>query len=207
MKSCMVFLVAALVAGAFAVSQAEDKPKPPPPKPKAYLGAQKCAKCHDAVGKGNQQGAWQASKHAGAWNTLASPAALAIGKQKGIANPQTSGECLKCHTTAFGEPPARLLAGFDPKLGVQCESCHGPAEGHPEKRLDDEDALDDDEIIAAPKAEVCQRCHNKDSPSFKPFCFSHFAEKIRHLDPRKKRTEKEREAMKCQGGCGVEHEK
>jgi hypothetical protein len=57
------------------------------------------------------------------------------------------------------------------------------------------------EIITTPTQEVCAGCHNKQSPSFKNFCFYERIAKVRHLDPRKPRTKEERAAMLvC--GCG-----
>ncbi|MBI2921379.1 MAG: hypothetical protein HYY18_09880 [Planctomycetes bacterium] len=207
MKNCMVLFVAGIVAAAFAVSRAEDKPKPPPAKPNAFVGAKGCTPCHDAKSKGNQYATWMASKHAAAWRTLATPAAIAIGKEKGIADPQKDNACLKCHVTAFGEPAARLAKSFDPTQGIQCESCHGPGEFHRKERNLNAADFAEDEIIAAPDVKTCERCHNKESPAFKPFCFKGFVEKIRHLDLRKERTKEEVEAMKCDNKCGIEHPK
>lgn len=204
MKTCMVFLVAAIVAGAFAVSQAQGPGNPPAAKPNQYIGVEKCKNCHIAKATGNQYEHWTKTKHAGAFDALATQAAKDIAKARGIADPQKDDACLKCHTTAFGEPAARLRKGFDPK-NVQCEVCHGPGGQHFDDRMA-EKPMGANEIVAAPDADLCKKCHNKESPSFKPFCFKHRAEQIRHLNPEKGRTKEEREAMKCQGGCGVEHE-
>jgi hypothetical protein len=41
------------------------------------------------------------------------------------------------------------------------------------------------EIVAVPSARTCQRCHNENSPTHKPFNFAEALKKISHLDPRK----------------------
>ena len=51
--------------------------------------------------------------------------ALAIGKEKGIADPQTSDACLKCHVTAFGIDAKFKGAKFANEEGISCEACHG----------------------------------------------------------------------------------
>lgn len=170
-----------------------------------YIGADQCKKCHDAKSKGAQVATWKETKHAKTFGLLATDAAKKIAKDKGIDDPQKSEKCLKCHVTAFGEPPERLGKNFDPKLGVQCEACHGPGEKHMKARLSSEDEGDgrleipDGEIVKSPPLKTCLGCHNEESPNFKPFCLKQRFEKIAHFDPRKKRTEEDLKAMKC--GC------
>ena len=61
--------------------------------------------------------------------------------------------------------------------------------------------IPDDEMVKSPPMATCTGCHNKDSPSFKPFCFFEARQKIAHLNPAKPRTEEEKKAMLvC--GCG-----
>ncbi|MBI2899630.1 MAG: hypothetical protein HYY17_05555 [Planctomycetes bacterium] len=168
-----------------------------------YIGVEKCKNCHEAKSKGSQFTVWKTTKHAQAFDALASDEAKKIAKEKGIPDPQQSAECLKCHVTAYGEPVERLVKPMDPKLGIQCESCHGPGEKHMKARMASEDEsegplkIGDDEIVRRPDPKVCLGCHNEKSPSYKPFCFKKRFELIQHLDPRKKRTEEELKAMKC----------
>jgi hypothetical protein len=183
-----------------------------------YIGAAKCKNCHQAKSSGNQYGTWQGVDHAKAFEALASDEAKRIGKEKGIDDPQKSDKCLKCHVTAFGVPAAEIAKGFDTKLGVQCETCHGPGELHMKARFaaaasaeegedfGDEKAapyvkIPEGEILVAPKQDVCLKCHNAESPSFKPFCYYEYAKKIRHLDPRKPREAKDLMACGCAGTC------
>jgi hypothetical protein len=58
-----------------------------------------------------------------------------------------------------------------------------------------------DEIINNPPMDTCLKCHNDESPGFKPFCFHEFVGNIRHLNPLKPRTEEERAALLV---CGCE---
>ena len=187
-----------------------------------YIGAEKCKNCHEAKSKGSQFSAWKATKHAHAFDVLATDEAKKTAKAKGIDDPQKADACLKCHVTAFGAPAASLAKGFPVNLGVQCETCHGPGEKHFKARMaaaGEEDAgsewveVPDDEIVKSPTAKTCLACHNEESPSFKPFCFKKRSHEIQHLDPRRKRTAEELKAMQCgcaectckQGECGDHH--
>lgn len=159
-----------------------------------YVGAEKCKSCHSAPSKGDQFGKWAAEKHSKAFALLASEEAKKTGQAKGIAEPQKSDQCLKCHVTAFGVPDAQKHKKFDVTQGVQCETCHGPGSLHVEARLkvdEPEDGslvvLPKGEIIANPGADACVKCHNKEGPSYKPFAFKKYFKEIAHLDPRKKR--------------------
>lgn len=195
-----------------AVALADDKDKG-----NKYVGADKCKNCHDAKAKGAQVATWKGMKHAKAFETLAGDEAKKIAKEKGIADPQKDAKCAKCHQTAYGEPAEKIDKGFKPEMGVQCESCHGPGGNHIKARMaaageeEEEEGelaeIPEGEIVKAPTAETCKKCHNEESPSFKAFCFKGYAEAIRHLDPRKKRSAAELEALKCKGDCGVPHPK
>lgn len=204
MRNGLTLLGLAVVVTFAAVALAED-----PAKGNKYVGAEKCKTCHGAKAKGDMYSAWKAMDHAKAFEVLAGDEAKKLGKEKGVDNPQTSEKCLKCHQTAFGVAAADLEKTFDPKVGVQCESCHGPGGNHVKARMaaEDDEEVADTEIVKAPPAATCKTCHNEESPSYKPFCYKFSASKIRHLDPRKKRTEAELKAMTCQGDCGVAHDK
>jgi len=158
-----------------------------------YVGAEKCKNCHAAASKGDPYGTWSKTKHAKAYATLASDEAKKIAKEKGIADPQQDKACLQCHVTAFDAPAAQKGKKFDPTLGVQCESCHGPSGKHVKARLEAEEQPEDKvaqlpsgEQNATPSPEVCIKCHNEKSPSYKPFDFKKFVKDIAHLDPRRK---------------------
>jgi len=174
-----------------------------------FVGAAKCKNCHRATGSGNQFGTWQKMEHAKAFATLGEGEAREIAKKQGIDDPQKSEKCLKCHVTAFSEPADRVTKKFDPKQGVQCESCHGPGEKHFKDRLaaagGDEDEGDkakeyvkipEGEIVIEPAVDTCLKCHNSESPTYKPLCITSIAKEVLHFDPRKKRTDADVEALK-----------
>jgi hypothetical protein len=159
-----------------------------------YVGAEKCKNCHSSPKKGDPFGKWNESLHSKAFTALASDDAKKLGATKNVAEPQKAAECLKCHVTAFELPATVKGKKFDPSMGVQCETCHGPGSKHVDARLKAEEAEDDkiveipkEEIIAKPTSETCRKCHNKESPNYKPFAFNKFLKQIAHLDPRKKR--------------------
>lgn len=150
-----------------------------------YVGVQKCKKCH--VKNGDQYGKWKNSKHSKAYEVLASDKAKEIGKKLGVADPQQSEKCLKCHTTGYGEKPEKFAASFDIKDGVQCESCHGAGSAYKKSKI----MKDRDKSIAAglilPTEEVCVKCHNKDAPGFEGFDFKKMHKKIAHPRVEKKK--------------------
>jgi len=184
------------------------------PADNKYIGADKCKSCHGAPDGGNQHAVWKGTLHAKAFATLSTEEAKKLASAKGIADPAKADECVSCHVTASGVPEAEIKKGFDRAQGVQCEVCHGPGENHMKARFAAAAKADAaggyaqvpaDEIIAVPTQEVCVKCHNEKSPSYKPFCFHEFSAKIRHLNPKKPRTAVELGACscpKCASGCG-----
>jgi mono/diheme cytochrome c family protein len=84
-----------------------------PPENQTYTGAKRCASCHF-----EQYMSWNKTAHAKAFTLL-------------TAKYESNAECLKCHTTGYGEP-----SGFKDKAstaalaGITCESCHGPGSEH-----------------------------------------------------------------------------
>jgi hypothetical protein len=167
-----------------------------------YEGVTKCKNCHEEPDKGNQYMKWKESKHAVAYESLASEDSREIAKKKGIDDPQKSDKCLKCHVTAFGVSGDALGKKFDAARGVQCESCHGPGGTHVAARLEAaaaEDEGDDiyglegeggrtrlpeGEIVFNVEEETCLSCHNIESPTYKEFKFEESKKEIEHPDPR-----------------------
>jgi hypothetical protein len=210
MKTIQVWTIGALI-GAVAVAAATA---PPPQAAKSagvnhYIGAAKCKMCHATSDTGDQFGKWKLEKHAKAFETLAGDAAKKLGKEKGVDDPQKADQCMKCHATAWSEPAEHLAKGFDKNLGVQCETCHGPGEKHMKARLaaaaaagDDTKAaprqeVPKDELVAFPEMTVCTGCHNKESPSYKPFCFKKRLQDVAHLDPRDAKAAEALKNAKC----------
>lgn len=182
------------------------------PAENKYIGADKCKSCHGAADSGDQYSAWKGMDHAKAFEALASEEAKKIAAEKGIADPQKSDDCVRCHVTAFGVPEDQIKKGFERTHGVQCESCHGPGEQHMKARFTAAAKgaapgyvqIPADEIVIAPQAQKCLECHNDKSPTFKEFCFHEFNAKIRHLNPKKPRSEIDIGSCscpKCANGC------
>ena len=220
-RSQTVRLAAAGLAFAtlFGLVYAQGKEaKPAAPTANKFIGASKCKNCHSAHESGDQFGAWQLSRHAKAFETLASDEAKRIAKDKGIDDPQKSDACVRCHVTAFGVPEEQIKKGFDPKLGVQCETCHGPGDNHVKARMaavakaagsgelpKGPQPIDPSEMSSQIGMDTCLRCHNEESPTFKPFCFCERAAKIRHLDPRKTHAPDAIQVCACEEPCPCVH--
>jgi hypothetical protein len=91
-----------------------------------YLGIRSCRPCHMTAAQGEMYAKWEASKHAKAYETLASDESKAIAAALNIDNPQETAECLACHSTVGRVPESRVHPRFDKSEGVGCEACHGP---------------------------------------------------------------------------------
>ncbi len=146
-----------------------------------YVGASKCKMCHMA--KGKQYPNWSESKHAKAFETLKSEAAIKIGKEKGIADPSSDAKCLKCHSTA-ATIDASLNGGITKEEGVSCETCHGPGSNYkaPAVMRSRDESMKNGLII--PDEKLCVKCHNSESPTFKSFDYTTYHAKISHKNPK-----------------------
>ncbi len=177
-----------------------------------YVGVKRCKRCHNKASTGKQIKVWKSNEHAKAIEVLSSTKAMKVAKKLGVKDPTTDAKCLKCHETGHGKEKSELGKSFRFGLGVQCESCHGPGEEHFRIRFEaqqedddeDEDEDGDDEedgenasdvLMSLPKGEVtpitektCTACHNKDSPTYKPFCYCERLEEIAHWDPRREKV-------------------
>ncbi len=103
-----------------------------------YRGWQSCASCHP-----KETEAWQGTRHAKAYTTLA---------DKGQ---QFNFKCIPCHVTGMvsGESQENNALPQD-FLAVGCESCHGPGKKHLENQQNT--------MSVHPAAEICLGCHNED---------------------------------------------
>ncbi len=119
MKTTTGVLTAALImvlAFAFSAQGADHK----------YVGAGKCKVCHMSKKKGAQFGAWQASGHAKAFETLGTEASREVAAKAGVkGNPQEAAQCLSCHVTGHDATAEQKVSKYDAAEGVTCESCHG----------------------------------------------------------------------------------
>jgi hypothetical protein len=151
-----------------------------------YAGVKACGICHKKDDSGNQFGVWEKSAHAKAFETLGTPAAKETGKKVGVDDPQKSGKCLKCHSTAYNFTESVATEKVKVEDGVTCESCHGPGKKYMAKSTMEDRA----KCIAAgmiyPATESCKLCHNPESPNFKGFNEEEMVKKIAHPDPKVK---------------------
>jgi len=166
-----------------------------------YVGLKSCAMCHKKADGGDQFGKWQTSPHAKAYEMLASPEAKEAGAKVGVADPQKSGKCLKCHSTAynFSEEIKTDAAKVLPEDGVSCESCHGPGKNYKAKAIMEDQKKSIEGGMIHPATTSCTLCHNDQSPSWKAdryttkdgkkvgFDVEQAYEKIKHPDPKVKK--------------------
>lgn len=75
--------------------------------------------------------------------------------RKGLTDSEYE-ECLKCHSTGYGQPGGFVSESETPELkNAGCEVCHGPGSVHA-------DTQDPEDIIAEVGIEVCSTCHIPD---------------------------------------------
>lgn len=143
-----------------ALAQSED--------PAKIIGTKKCAMCHKKDDGGNQYAKWQAAGHSKAYELLGTEEAKAVAARLGIENPQASGQCLKCHSTAYYFTEELKSEAVALEEGVSCESCHGPGDDYKKKSVME----NRDEAIANgmvyPAKDRCIACHNDTSPTWDP---------------------------------------
>ncbi len=153
-----------------------------------YVGLKSCGMCHKKAETGDQLGKWQASPHAKAFEVLGTPEAKAAGAKVGVADPQKSGKCLKCHATAYNFTEAVATDKITPDEGVTCESCHGPGKNYKAKVVmeDKKKCIEGGMIVPATKS--CELCHNSQSPTWKGgFNAEKAYEMISHPNPKAKK--------------------
>lgn len=133
-----------------------------------YVGVKTCGMCHKKDDTGNQFAKWQASPHAKAFALLGTPEAKAAGAKAGVDNPQASGKCLKCHSTAYNFGESAAVEKITPEEGVTCESCHGPGKNYKSKAvMENRDEAVKNGLVY-PATKNCTLCHNDKSPTWNP---------------------------------------
>lgn len=147
-----------------------------------YIGVAKCKMCHNKPATGEQYKIWSESLHAKSMASLSNEKSLAYAKEHNIADPTKEPSCLKCHSTAGGTDP-NLHAGITVNEGVSCETCHGPGSAYKTNAImiDRTKALANGLII--PDQKLCEKCHNKENPFYKPFNYQENLKKIAHPVP------------------------
>jgi mono/diheme cytochrome c family protein len=132
-----------------------------------YIGAKKCKACHMKQFK-----AWKKTNMATSFENL-KPGVKVEEKKKVGQDPDkdytTDAECLKCHTTGYGQGGFVSMEKTPKLAGVQCESCHGPG-GDFKKIMKKNKKFKLSEVKAAgllvptETENNCMDCHGGDSP-------------------------------------------
>jgi hypothetical protein len=166
-KFFVLFLSLIFVLGLSLAVSAEDKASG---SAVAYVGAKKCKACHI-----KQYKSWAKTTMATSFENLKMGVKVAEKKAAGIEDKDYTHdpECLKCHTTGYGQPGGFVSIEETPKLAnVQCEECHGPGSIYNKtmKKVKKSKAYKVAEfeaigLIVPSKDEAgCMRCHGDDSP-------------------------------------------
>ena len=170
------------------------------PDPALYVGVKMCGICHKKEENGNALGIWEKGPHARAFEMLGKGRAKAAAAKLGIEDPQKSGKCLKCHSTAYNFTEKVSVEKLKVEDGVQCESCHGPGKNYMKKSVMQNHAEAVKNGMIHPALEKsCTKCHNAESPTWNPERYTtkdgkkvgfdpvQAYEKIKHPDPLVKR--------------------
>jgi hypothetical protein len=147
-----------------------------------YIGTRTCKLCHNSTLKGKIWDAWDSTKHATAYVTLASQQSQTIAAEMGIEEAQQDSACLKCHVTGFGLPATDK---YSTEEGVTCEACHGPGEHYDDIRVMTKPDLYEQKGMIEPDEELCKTCHNQESPTYKGFDYKDALKLIEHRKPEK----------------------
>jgi len=149
----------------------------------SYIGAAKCKMCHNSEKAGFAYKIWTESSHSKALASLSSQKSLDYAKANGIADPAKDQKCLKCHSTYHAAKPDAIET-LTATEGVSCESCHGPGSAYKAMNIMKDQALSIKNGLILPTKEVCEKCHNKENPFYKPFNYDEAVKKIAHPTPK-----------------------
>lgn len=143
-------LVLAVIGCVVALVGAVAAQEPAAPQASPFVGAEACKECHE-----NYFAAWSDTKHSKSFNRLSTA-------------DREGGQCIRCHVT--GTPEMIAAEGGKPSLpGVQCEACHGAGRAH----VDGARAgTGKGNITRKPDEKNCARCHNPNSPHYRPFFYA-----------------------------------
>lgn len=172
-----------------------------------YVGNAKCKTCHRKAEIGNQFKQWADGPHAKAFETLTTEESAKIAKELGIeGNAWEAPECLKCHTTGYGDGGYEVkdetfwkLADPEDKaakkaikrmkglMNVGCEVCHGAGSGYKSKSkmkaVRAEEITYESVGLLKITEETCIVCHNEDSPTHKSFNYEERITEFEHPIP------------------------
>jgi hypothetical protein len=148
-----------------------------------YVGATICKPCHNLPKTGKQYDSWASRKHAQAYLTLANEQSKKLAAEMKIKDPQKSEKCLGCHVTGYGVADSLLGPKYSVEEGVTCEACHGPGDKYKSMKIMKDKKLALANGLIEPTEELCVTCHNKQSPTYKPFKYAEAVKAIDHSYP------------------------
>lgn len=131
-----------------------------------YIGADKCKICHNNPSKGEQYSKWLNDSHSKAMNSLSE-------------TEKQDPKCLKCHSTFYSVDETLRLT-ITKEEGVSCESCHGPGSIYKNMAIMKDKTKSIENGLVIPTKEVCIKCHNNESPTFKGFDYDEYLQKVKH---------------------------
>jgi hypothetical protein len=179
MKYLSYYLIAAFLLPAFLYAQ--DK--------HSFIGAEACGVCHKTEKQGSQLSIWKNSAHSKAFDVLKTAEADAIAKKKGFETAAVKTEaCLKCHVSGYNTDASLLGKKFKMEDGVQCETCHGAGSDYKDMKImkNRELAVKNGMKVFDKIEDLCVKCHNEESPTYKPLDVAAAWDKIKHDVPVKK---------------------
>lgn len=147
------------------------------PKEPEFIGAKKCKICHNKSATGKQYSIWTEAKHSKAFDLLGTDSARAVAAKLGIKDPQTSGKCLKCHSTVYNWTDSLVFniavkKNGAPQItateGVSCESCHNAGSLYQKKKTMKDFAKSVEAGMNPHPEKSCLNCHNSESPTWNP---------------------------------------
>lgn len=183
MKNKLTLLVIMVITPVFLFmySNSDDKKH-------GYIGANPCGMCHKTEKQGKQLDIWKNSAHSKAYTTLTTEAADKIAKEKGFETPAAkTAECLKCHASGHDVDTSLIGKKFKVEDGVQCETCHGPGNDYKDMKVmkSREESVKKGLIVYEKTEELCLKCHNPESPTYREFNFDEAYVSIKHMVPKK----------------------
>ena len=143
-----------------------------------YVGLKSCRMCHKKEANGNQYGKWMDGPHSKTYEILGSAEAKAVAAKLGIDDPQKSGKCLKCHSTAYNWTEEIQTEKIAVEEGVTCESCHGPGKGYKSKTTMKSHEASIAGGMIYPATKSCTLCHNEESATWKPDRYEKDGQKV-----------------------------
>lgn len=156
----------------------------------AYIGADQCGMCHKTEKQGQQLTIWRGERHSKAFQTLQTERADSIAKALGFnTKAAETSRCLQCHVSGRNVDKKFVKDKFKMEDGVQCETCHGPGNDYKSAKImaNREEAIKNGLwVFDNVGKELCENCHNENSPTFKGFEFEKMWDQIKHPIPEKK---------------------